>query len=91
MAQRDAQRLAYDAMALTASPTQLIRAHHAERMTDAQRALNERMARQATPAPPRNVDRATRANLWELDAPRDVAKAPDRACHHPLVKCSHKW
>lgn len=89
--ERNARRTAYDAMIAGMSMTQMVRASHAERVSLTQRKENERIARQRNGVPKRNVDRRDRPNLWEQDAPRDVHLATDKACHHPLVKCHHKW
>lgn len=62
-----------------------------ERLTDAQRKQRERMARQNTKPPVRAVNRTVVYNDWERAAPLNVHREPDRECHHPLVKCSHKW
>jgi len=35
---------------------------------------------------------APEPNAWETQGPHARAHlAPDKACHHPLVRCSHKW
>jgi len=43
-----------------------------------------RCAQPTRGAPPRNA--------WETNAPHArTHMAPDPTCHHPLVKCTHKW
>jgi hypothetical protein len=90
-----ARRLAWDASLDDALRTRSVVAivmAQRERTTPEQRARELRVARQSsTPPPPRVVTRGTRPNEWERDAPRDVHRASDRTCHHPLVKCNHSW
>jgi hypothetical protein len=89
--ERDARRAAYDhAMANAPSVARVLADYRATRESPAQRALRERMARQNVGRSPKNTPVRT-PNLWERDAPRDVHRETDRACHHPLVKCAHKW
>lgn len=76
---------------LTREWRERINAMQRERETDVQRAQRERMAKQRVGVPPRNVDRVVRPNEWERNGPRNVHRETDRACHHPLVNCVHKW
>lgn len=85
--ERDARRDAYDARVNDAPITFALRERYAP---------PSRNANRAWVAPPPRVHRDTRMpigpNAWEAQGPHMAAhKAADPSCHHPLVKCSHKW
>lgn len=94
--QRDARRDAYNA-SLDASPItmRLRELRYANARSDlANRAFVERNVRVGPlpPAPPRVVARDVTPNDWEAMGPHvHTHKKADPSCHHPLVKCSHKW
>lgn len=94
--ERDERRRAYDAL-LDASPitTRLRELRYANARSDlANRAFVERATRirDVGPPPPRTIARDVTPNEWEAQGPHaNAIKRPDRACHHPLVKCAHKW
>ena len=85
--ERDARRDAYD-NALASTPITLaLRERYLARSDYANRAF--------VPPPPR-VYKPTRMprgpNAWERnDVHVHTHKPSDKSCHHPLVKCAHKW
>lgn len=94
--ERDARRRAYDAQ-LDASPitTRLRELRYANARSDlANRAFTSRPTRvgDVGPPPPRRVERDIVPNDWEVMGPHlGTHKKADPSCHHPLVKCAHKW
>lgn len=94
--ERDARRNAYDAL-LDASPitTRLRELRYANARSDlANRAFTSRPTRvgDVGPPPPRAIARDVVPNEWERMGPHlGTHKKADPSCHHPLVKCAHKW
>lgn len=85
--ERDARRAAYDASLDHAPITRILR--------DMRRPTSRTSQSGWAPRPPRahkDTLMPTGPNAWEAKGPHMAAhKATDKACHHPLVVCHHKW
>lgn len=99
-----ARRATYDDRMANAPLTIALRERYVTmRQSNAQRAFMPRAPRDARVMRCANCERAlaqcerapctrtTTRNAYERNDARNVHRAPDPSCHHPLVKCVHKW